>query len=131
MAASSAIALVVAALVMVASSLVLGPRSASTPEHLGFDLSSDPSSFTITSNIYPSPACSGSTALLGPGQTRCVVFSVHNNETVSLGAGSYNAYFGAPGKTNVCHLPTPPASWHGTAAAYYHDTITNCTVVTP
>ena len=53
------------------------------------------------------------------------------NETIYLGAGSYNTYNGAAHHTNVCHLPTPPASWHGTAAAYYHDTITNCTVVTP
>ena len=53
------------------------------------------------------------------------------NETIYLGAGSYNTYDGAAHHSNVCHLPAPPASWHGTAASYYHDTITNCTVVTP
>ena len=53
------------------------------------------------------------------------------NETIYLGAGSYNTYNGAAHRTNVCHLPAPPSSWHGTVAAYYHDTVTNCTVVTP
>jgi len=55
------------------------------------------------------------------------------NETIHLGGGTYNTYNtykGGKGK-NTCHLPTPPSSWHGTPAAYYHDTITNCTVVTP
>jgi Ca2+-binding RTX toxin-like protein len=52
-------------------------------------------------------------------------------ETIYLGAGSYNTYNGVSGKANTCHLPTPPSTWHGTAAAYYNDTITNCTVVTP
>ena len=53
------------------------------------------------------------------------------NETIYLGAGSYNDYNGAAHHTNICHLPAPPSSWHGTVAAYYNDTITNCTVVTP
>jgi hypothetical protein len=52
------------------------------------------------------------------------------NETIHLGGGTYNTYKGGKGK-NTCHLPTPPSSWHGMPAAYYHDTITNCTVVTP
>jgi len=52
------------------------------------------------------------------------------NETIHLGGGTYNTYKGGTGK-NTCHVPTPPPSWHGTPAAYYHDTITNCTVVTP
>ena len=55
----------------------------------------------------------------------------NGNETVSLGAGSSNTFIGQPHRTNICHLPKPPSSWHGTAAAYYHDTIVNCTVVTP
>jgi Ca2+-binding RTX toxin-like protein len=53
------------------------------------------------------------------------------NDTVYLGGGSGNSFSGAAHHTNVCHLPTPPSSWHGTPAAYYHDTLTNCTVVTP
>jgi hypothetical protein len=53
------------------------------------------------------------------------------NETIYLGSGTYNTFNGAAHSTNVCHLPTPPSSWHGTTAAYYHDTITNCTVVSP
>ena len=53
------------------------------------------------------------------------------NETIYLGAGTHNTYNGAAHHTNICHLPAPPSSWHGTVAAYYNDTITNCTVVTP
>jgi hypothetical protein len=53
------------------------------------------------------------------------------NETIYLGAGTYNTYDGAAHHTNLCHLPAPPSSSHGTAAGYYHDTVTNCTVVTP
>ena len=52
-------------------------------------------------------------------------------DTVYLGSGTYNTFNGSANHANVCHLPTPPSSWHGTAAAYYHDTIVNCTVVTP
>ncbi len=74
---SSAIALVAAALAFGVSSSVLGPKSASS-QHLGFELTSGTSSFTITSNIYPSPACSGLTASLYPGTTRCMVFTVQN-----------------------------------------------------
>jgi hypothetical protein len=55
----------------------------------------------------------------------------NGNETIYLGAGTYNNYDGAAHHTNLCHLPAPPASWHGSVAAYYHDTVTNCTVVTP
>lgn len=81
--ASSAIALVVAALVMGLTSFVLGPRSGST-QHLGFELTSGPSSFIITSAIYASPACSGTPALLYPGTPRCAVFNVHNDLSVPI-----------------------------------------------
>jgi len=40
--------------------------------------------FNIASTIYPSPACSGTPALLYPGTTRCAVFTVHNNLTVPI-----------------------------------------------
>ncbi|MFI5036235.1 MAG: Ig-like domain repeat protein [Acidimicrobiales bacterium] len=53
------------------------------------------------------------------------------SETIYLGAGTYNTYLGGAHHPNTCHLPKPPSSWHGTTAAYYHDTITNCTVVSP
>ncbi|MGD0321941.1 MAG: Ig-like domain repeat protein [Acidimicrobiales bacterium] len=53
------------------------------------------------------------------------------NETIYLGSGTYNTYNGAAHRTNTCHLPKPPSSWKGTTAAYYHDTVTNCTVVSP
>jgi hypothetical protein len=52
------------------------------------------------------------------------------NETIYLGSGTNNTFNGGKGH-NTCHLPAPPSSWHGTTAAYYHDTITNCTVVSP
>ena len=53
------------------------------------------------------------------------------NETVYLGSGTYNSYIGQAHHTNTCHLPESPSSYHGTTATYYHDTVTNCTVVSP
>ncbi len=53
----------------------------------------------------------------------------HGNEKVYLGAGTNQTYVGASHQTDICYLPAPPSSWHGTAAAYYHDTLTNCSVV--
>jgi Ca2+-binding RTX toxin-like protein len=51
--------------------------------------------------------------------------------SVYLGSGTYNSFSGSAHHSSTCHLPTPPSSWHGTAAAYFHDTLTNCTVVSP
>jgi len=104
--ASSAIALVVAALTIGVSSIVVGPRSASS-QHLGFDLTSGGSSFTITSTIYPSPACSGSTALLYPGTPRCMVFSVHNNLSVPITVLSITAAL------DTTNYPAPPSDCTG------------------
>ncbi len=59
------------------------------------------------------------------------IYGGNGNETIYLGSGTYNTYDGAAHRTNTCHLPKPPSSWKGTTAAYYHDTITNCTVVSP
>jgi hypothetical protein len=81
--ASSAIALVVAALVFGLSSLMIGPRSAA-PQHVGFALASSPSSFTIASNVYPSPACAGSSTALTPGVSDCAVFKVQNQPNVPI-----------------------------------------------
>jgi hypothetical protein len=53
------------------------------PSHLALSLTAD-SGFTITSNIYDSPACSGAAAPLDPGVTRCLVFSVHNDLSVPM-----------------------------------------------
>lgn len=53
------------------------------------------------------------------------------NDTVYLGGGTGNTFIGATHHTNVCHLPAPPSSWRATPAGYYHDTLTNCTVVSP
>jgi hypothetical protein len=74
---------------------------------------------------------------LGSGSDTVTIKGSHDeidggngSETVILGSGTFNTYSGQAHHTNICHLPKPPSSWHGTVAAYYHDTITNCTVVT-
>ncbi len=105
--ASIAIALVVAALAFGISSSMLGPKSA-IAQRLGFDLTSGSSSFTITSSIYPSPACSGSTALLYPGTPRCMVFSVHNNLSVPISVGSITSAL------DTTDYPAPPPACAGT-----------------
>ena len=80
--ASSAIALVVAALAFGVTHTVVRP---SDPK---MSLTSG-SGFTITSNIYSTPACSGSTAELYPGTTRYICFNVQNNLTVPITVGSH------------------------------------------
>ena len=112
--ASSAIALVIAALVMGLSSLVLGPKSASS-QRLGFDLTSGSSSFTITSSIYntpsgtyPATSCSGTPAVLSPNVIRCVVFSVHNNLKATISVQSITAAL------DTTNYPAPPADCSGT-----------------
>ena len=75
--ASGAIALVVAALTFGVASAVLRPASSPFAASPG-------SAFTISSAIYPSPACSGSTTLLYPGVTDCAVLTIHNNLSVPL-----------------------------------------------
>ena len=105
--ASGAVALVVAALAFGVSSSVLGTKSA-IAQRLGFDLTSGSSSFTITSSIYPSPACSGSTALLYPGTPRCMVFSVHNNLSVPISVGSITSAL------DTTDYPAPPPACAGT-----------------
>jgi hypothetical protein len=52
------------------------------------------------------------------------------DETVYLGSGSDNSYSGGRGH-NICHLPSPPPTYRGSAVAHYRDVISNCTVVTP
>jgi hypothetical protein len=42
------------------------------------------SAFTISSAIYPSPKCAGSSALLYPGVTRCLVYTVKNDLDVPI-----------------------------------------------
>jgi hypothetical protein len=74
---------------------------------------------------------SGTDSVTIQGGSHDTVNGGAGSETIYLGAGTYNTYNGATHHTNLCHLPAPPSSWHGTVAAYYHDTITNCTVVTP
>jgi Bacterial Ig-like domain (group 3) len=83
MATATAIALVVAALIVGFAPFVIGHR-ASGAQRLGAELSSSTSTFTITSAIYPSPACTGSPALLYPGVARCAVFTVQNTLNVPI-----------------------------------------------
>ena len=112
--ASSAIALLVAALVMGVSSLVLGSKSASS-EHLGFGLTSGSSSFTITgtayttpSGAYPAASCSGTPAPLSPDVTRCVAFSVHDNLKANI------TVTGITTALDTTNYPAPPADCTGT-----------------
>jgi len=111
--ASGAIALVVAALTFGVSSSVLGSKSLS--QHLGFDLTSGSSSFTITSTTYTTPSgsypagsCSGTPALLYPAVTRCVVFSVHNNLKAAISVQSITTAL------DTTNYPAPPADCTGT-----------------
>ena len=67
---------------------------------------------------------------LGNGSHDAVVGGT-GGDTVYLGSGVGNSFVGSTRHTNVCHLPAPPSTWHGAPADYYHDTITNCSVVTP
>ncbi len=64
------------------------------------------SGFTITSNIYDSPACSGPTALLYPGVNRCLVFTVQNNLNVPITVQSINAALDST-------FPAPPSGCVG------------------
>jgi hypothetical protein len=75
--ASGVIALAVAALTFGAASAVLRPASSPLAAASG-------RAFTVSSVIYSSPACSGSTVLLYPGVTDCAVLTVHNNLTVPI-----------------------------------------------
>ena len=79
--ASSAIALVAAALAFGAAHTVVHPSDPKMSLTAG-------SGFTITSNIYASPACSGPTVDLYPGRTDCIIFSVQNNLTVPISVNS-------------------------------------------
>ena len=83
-------------------------------------------------------AGSSNSVLLGNGRdlvtiagSQDTINAGRGNETVYLGAGTGNSYRGVAGESNVCHLPAPPSSWHASFASYYHDTIINCTVVSP
>ena len=116
--ASSAIALVVAALVIGLSSLVIGPKSGSSP-HLGFALTNGSQSFTINGTIYttnspsgaygPSTTCTGTyPALLYPATTRCVVFSVHNNLKATI------SVTGITTSLDTTNFSAPPADCSGT-----------------
>ena len=64
------------------------------------------------------------------GGSQSSILGGTGSETIYLGSGTNNSFSGG-GHHNVCHLPTPPTSWHGTTPGFYHDTLTNCTVVSP
>jgi len=100
--------------------------------HNGITLGSGTDSVTVGSGPYNQVTLgSGTDSVTIEGGSYDPVNAGNGNETIYLGAGTDNTYDGATHHTNLCHLPAPPASWHGSVAAYYHDTIINCTVVTP
>ena len=83
-------------------------------------------SVTVGSGSYNAVTLgSGTDVVTIQGGSHDTINGGAGNETIYLGAGTYNTYNGAAHHTNVCHLPT------GKTAASLHDTITNCTVVTP
>ena len=75
---ASAVALGSGTLVFALTCVVTGPKPVPP-----FGLTSG-TAFSVTSTVYPSPACSGTPAFLYPGITRCAVFSVHNSLTVPI-----------------------------------------------
>jgi large repetitive protein len=87
--ASGAIALVVAALSYGVSAGVLRPSRSPLVVSSG-------TAFTVSSAIYPSPACSGSTAQLHPGVMDCAVLTVHNNLTVPITVQSLSSSVTSP-----------------------------------
>lgn len=86
---------------------------------------------TTGSGTYDNLQLGSGTDSVTIGGSQSSITGGNGNETIYLGAGTDNTYTGGGHHLNVCHLPTPPSSWHGTAQGYYHDTLTNCTVVTP
>jgi Ca2+-binding RTX toxin-like protein len=100
--------------------------------HNGITLGSGSDSVTVGNGSYNSVTLgSGTDSVTIQGGGYDTVKTGGGNETIYLGAGTYNDFDGAAHHTNLCHMPAPPSSWHGSVAAYYHDTVTNCTVVTP
>lgn len=98
-------ALVVA---LVVASATFGISSLARPQTApGFTLTSSPSSFTITSAVYASPACSGSAAVLFPGVVRCAVFHVVSSLGVPMTVTSITTSFDP-------NYPAPPAQCSGT-----------------
>ena len=84
-------------------------------------------------------ASSRTTVILGNGRNTVRITSRGSYNTIRsgtgitvvwFGTGTHNVFIGAK-KGNVCHVPKPPRTWHGTAAAYYKDRFVNCRVVSP
>lgn len=106
MGSTTAVVLITAVVVFVATALVV---SAGESGHQDDDHGDDHHStmgFTITSSIYATYAasgCSGSTpALLFPGTTRCAVFSVHNNLNVPVTVTSITTALSDVGLPALC-----------------------------
>ena len=87
-------------------------------------------SITVGSGSYNDVELGSGTDTVSSRRSHDDITGGAGNETIYLGSGTYNTYSGQAHHTNTCHLPKPPSFTAGTAA-YYHDTITNCTVVTP
>ena len=73
------------------------------------------------------------TVTLGNGANTITITTPGNHDAITvgnghntayLGGGTYNSFKGGKKNNNTCHLPSLPAST-------YHDTLTNCTAVTP
>jgi hypothetical protein len=71
------------------------------------------------------------TVTITGGGSHNAISAGRGTNTIYLGGGRGNSFAGARGGHNICHVPAPPSSWHGSAARYYGDSITNCTVVSP
>ena len=87
--ASSAIALVVAALTFGVASAVLRPAASPFSATPG-------TAFTVSSAIYASPSCSGPTVPLYPGATDCAVLTIRNNLSVPMTVLSLSTTVSSP-----------------------------------
>ncbi|MGH9920877.1 MAG: hypothetical protein ACRD6W_18670 [Nitrososphaerales archaeon] len=57
------------------------------------------------------------------------IYAGTGTETIYLGAGTYNTFKGISKTKDTCFVPKPTKPYQGTPARYYHDTVTNCTVM--
>ena len=80
-ATTTVVVLVVAALTFTLTQAFIGTK-AQANSTTNFNITS--TIYATPSGAYPAATCSGSLALLYPGVTRCVVFSVHNNLNVPI-----------------------------------------------
>lgn len=118
---TSVVALVTAAFVagvaLVAVGLTQSPASATLTS--GFSITS--TIYTTPSDAFPAATCSGTPALLYPGVTRCVVFTVTNNLKAPITVQSItialdSAYPASPSGCSASNLNLPSFSGSFTVA---------------